>query len=155
MAESGDLAAQTIAGRPGFIAEQELAVLASQLAHEAPYRVWRVVDVAEEADFPLAALLSQGYGDRQLGGIKTDEDFAILLHGSSPVREARRWPIQRNPRSSRSVGEPPPHRQRTYGLPDVLDRVQLRGFGGQRHQGDVGGDHEPLGLVPPRLIEQH
>ncbi|WP_210252270.1 hypothetical protein, partial [Microvirga tunisiensis] len=30
--------------------------------------------------------------------------FALLLHGSSPVREARRRPIQRNPRSSHSLG---------------------------------------------------
>ncbi len=27
-------------------------------------------------------------------------DFATLLHGSSPMREAPCWPIQRNPRSS-------------------------------------------------------
>src|SRR5215210_6552562 len=49
------------------------------------------------------------------------------------------------------VGEP----VLAHELPDVLDRVQLRGFGGQRHERDVVGDHQPLGLMPSRLIEQH
>src|SRR5829696_175113 len=40
--------------------------------------------------------------------------------------------------------EPPPLQQRTYGLPDVLDRVQLRRLGGEQHEGEVGRDHEPL-----------
>ena len=56
----------------------------------------------------LAALLGQGDRDLQLGGIQTDKHSAYLRHGSSLVREARRRPIRRNPRSSHSVDEPPP-----------------------------------------------
>src|SRR3979409_1771184 len=105
--EGSDLAMQAIASRPRFIAEQQLLVLASQLVYRAPYRVWRVVDVAEKPDFAMAALFGQGHGDLPLGSIKTDKDPDILLHGSSPVPEARRRPIRRNPRSSQSVDQPP------------------------------------------------
>src|SRR3954471_16161552 len=37
-----------------------------------------------------------------VGGVETDRDCAILLHGSSPMREARRRTIRRNPRSLHS-----------------------------------------------------
>ena len=108
MPESGDLALQAIAGRTGLVAEQQFAVPARQLADQAPHRFWRVVDLAEKADFALTAVFGHGNGDLQFGGIQTDKHFALLLHGSSPVREARRRPIRRNPRSSHSVDEPPP-----------------------------------------------
>ncbi len=39
-------------------------------------------------------------------------------------------------------------------LPDVLDRVQLRGPGGQKDHRDVLGDREGSGGVPPGSIEQ-
>jgi hypothetical protein len=39
-------------------------------------------------------------------------------------------------------------------LPDILHWVQLRRFRGQRHQSDVGRDHEPLREMPARLVEQ-
>src|SRR5215207_10394254 len=35
--------------------------------------------------------------------------------------------------------EPPLLQKRTYGLPDGLDRVQLRRLGGERYERDVGG----------------
>ena len=81
---------------------------ARQLADQAPHCLGRVVDLAEKADFTLTAVFSHGDRDLQFGRIQTDKHFAILLHGSSPVREARRRPIRRNPRSSHSVDEPPP-----------------------------------------------
>src|SRR6185436_19916982 len=84
------------------------AVSAGQLADEAPHRLWRVVDLAEEADLTLAAFLGQSDRDLQLGGIQTDKHSASLRHGSSLVREARRRPIRNNPRSSHSGDEPPP-----------------------------------------------
>ena len=98
MAESSDLTMQAVASRPRLIAEQQLAESASKLSYQASYRIWRVVDVAKKSDLALAALFGQGHGDLHLGGIKTNKDFAIFLHGSSPVREARRRPIRRNPR---------------------------------------------------------
>src|SRR3954462_5369524 len=108
MPERRDLALQAIAGRTRLVAKQQSAVSAGQLAGEAPHRLGRVVDLAEEADLALAAFLGQGDRDLQLGGIQTDKHFASLRHGSSLVREARRWPIRNNPRSSHSGDEPPP-----------------------------------------------
>src|SRR5215217_5862508 len=108
MPESRDLALQAIAGRTRLVAEQQFAVSAGQLADEAPDRLWRVVDLAEEADLALAALLGQSDRELQLGGIQTDKHFAFLQHGSSLVREARRRPIRNNPCSSHRGDEPPP-----------------------------------------------
>src|SRR3954451_18712975 len=108
MPERRDLALQARAGRTRLVAEQHFAMSAGQLADEAPHRLWRVVDLAEEADLALAALLGQGDRDLQLGGIQTDKHFASLRHGSSLVREARRRPIRNNPRSSQSGDESPP-----------------------------------------------
>src|SRR5215218_10216317 len=108
MPEGRDLALQAIAGRTRLVAEQQLAVPADQLVHQTPHGLRRVVYVTEETDLALAAVLGHGDGDLQLGGIQTDKHFALLLHGSSPVREARHRPIRRNPRSSHSVDEPPP-----------------------------------------------
>jgi hypothetical protein len=59
MAESGDLTMQTVASRPRFIAEQQLAEFASQLSYQAPDRIGRVVDVTEKSDLALATLFSQ------------------------------------------------------------------------------------------------
>src|SRR4051794_3750046 len=39
-------------------------------------------------------------------------------------------------------------------LPDVLGRVQLRRLSRKRHEGDGGGDHKPLRLMPPRLVHE-
>src|SRR3954453_7719001 len=108
MPERRDLALQAIAGRTRLVAEQQSAVSAGQLADEAPHRLWRVVDLDEEADLTLAAFLGQGDRDLQLGGIQTDKHFAFLRHGSSLVREARRRPIRNTPRSSHPGHEPPP-----------------------------------------------
>ena len=66
MPESGDLALQAIAGRTGLVAEQHLAVPARQLVDQAPHRLGRVVDLAEEADFALAAVFGHGDGDLSL-----------------------------------------------------------------------------------------
>ena len=60
MPESGDLPLQPIAGRPGLVAEQQLAILAGELGDQPPHRLWRMVDVAEEAHFTLAAVFGQG-----------------------------------------------------------------------------------------------
>src|SRR3954452_3630750 len=108
MPESRDLALQAIAGRARLVAEQHFAVSAGQLADEAQDRLWRVVDLDEEADLALAAFFGPGDRDLQLGGIQTDKHFAFLRHGSSLVREARRRPIRNTPRSSHQGDEPPP-----------------------------------------------
>src|SRR3954467_13782651 len=115
MPERRDLALQARAGRTRLVAEQHFAVSTGQLADEAPHRLWRVVDLTQEADLALAAFLGQGDRDLQFGGIQTDKHFAFLRHGSSLVREARRRPIRNNPRSSHQ-GTSHLRRERTYGL---------------------------------------
>src|SRR3954452_17027921 len=100
MPESRDLALQAIAGRTRLVAEQHFAVAAGPRGDEAPDRLGRVVDLAEEADLALAALLGQSDRDLQLGGIQTDKHFAFLRHGSSLVREARGRPTRDNPGSA-------------------------------------------------------
>ena len=49
-----------------------------------------------------------------------------------------------------AVGEP----VRAQVLPDILDRVQFRGAGGQEDHRDVLRDREGSGRVPPGPIEQ-
>jgi hypothetical protein len=39
-------------------------------------------------------------------------------------------------------------------LPDILDRVEVGSLGRKRHERDVVGDHQPLRLMPTRLVEQ-
>ena len=73
MPEIRDLPLQPIAGRPRLITEQQLAVFAGSALYQAPYRLWRMVDVAEEPHLALAARLRPGplrsstwkYPDRQ------------------------------------------------------------------------------------------
>src|SRR4051812_48492610 len=104
MPEGADLPLQPIAGRPGLVAEQQPPILAGELGDQPPHRLWRMVDVAQEAHLTVAPLFGQGYRDLHLGSVETDKDCAILLHGSSPMREARHRPIRRNPRSPHSAG---------------------------------------------------
>ena len=49
--------------------------------------------------------------------------------------------------------EPPPLRQRTYGLPDVLGGVELRAFGREHHERDVVWNHEAGREVPSGLVD--
>src|SRR3954447_17142193 len=104
MPEGGDLPLQPIAGGPGLVAEQQPAVLAGELSDQPSHRLWRMVDVAQEAYLALAPLFGQGDRDFHLGGVETDKNGAILLHVSSPMGEARRRTIRRNPRSPHSAG---------------------------------------------------
>src|SRR6185503_11975692 len=74
--ESGDLALQPIAGRPGLVAEQQPGILAGELGNQPPHRLWGMVDVAQEAYLALAPVFGQGDGDRHLGGVETDKSCA-------------------------------------------------------------------------------
>ena len=59
--EGRDLPLQPIAGRPGLVAEQQPAVPAGELGDQPPHRLWRMVDIAQEAHLTLAPLFGQGY----------------------------------------------------------------------------------------------
>ena len=61
MPEGADLPLQPIAGRPGLVAEQPPPILAGELGDQPPHRLWRMVDIAQEAHLTLAPLFGQGY----------------------------------------------------------------------------------------------
>jgi hypothetical protein len=86
VAERGDLPLQAIAVRSGLVDEGQPPVPCLELADQALDRLGRAVDLAEEADLAVAPRLSHRHRDRPLRRIQTDVDFAILPHGSSPMR---------------------------------------------------------------------
>src|SRR4051794_4695421 len=51
--------------------------------------------------------------------------------------------------------EPPPLQQRTYGLPDVLNRVQFGRSGRKQHEREIVWHDEILGAVPSGPVHQH
>src|SRR4051795_10493609 len=83
--ESGDLPLQPIAGGPGLVAEQQPAVLAGELGNQPSHRLWRMVDVAQEAYLALAPLFGQGDRDFHLGGVETSPPIIF------PGGPERRW----------------------------------------------------------------
>src|SRR4051812_23924427 len=50
--------------------------------------------------------------------------------------------------------EPPPLQKRTYGLPDILNRVQFGRSGWQQHQREIVWHDEALGAVPSGSVHQ-
>src|SRR5918995_2348025 len=95
---------QSVAGWTGLVAEHQPAGLAGELHDQAPNRLRCVLDVTEEADLAVAPVFGQCHRDLLCRRVETDKDHAILLHGSSPMREARCRPIRCNPRSSHIAG---------------------------------------------------
>ena len=77
---------QTIARRAGFIAKVQCLVTLRQLAHQLGDCFWRVVELAQIADFPAAPGLRNRHGIPGLGRVDADKCLPISLHGSSPVR---------------------------------------------------------------------
>jgi hypothetical protein len=61
----------------------------SQLLDRPLYRCRPILDLADEPDLAPAATLGDRHCMLLLGYIKRDKSFAILLHGSSSVREDR------------------------------------------------------------------
>jgi hypothetical protein len=75
-----------ISGRPRFVAELDRLVSVDHLADQLGYRIRRVVELTQVADFSLPAALSNGHRVSGLGGIDSDERLPMSLHGSSPMR---------------------------------------------------------------------
>ncbi len=99
MAKISDLPVQFIAARPSLVAHAQPAVLASQLFDQPTHCICPVGDLAPKANLARASGLGYRDGDRLFVRVHGDKHPAILLHGSSPVSEARRRPTQRNPRA--------------------------------------------------------
>src|SRR5579872_6464882 len=92
MAERLDLAVQSIACRPGFVADVQLRVTVCQLAENLLHRQRQAVDLAEVPNLAIAAAIGDGDGVLLLRCVEPDKCFAILLHGPPSVHEARLGP---------------------------------------------------------------
>ena len=98
VAESGDLPVQAVAARAGLVADPELAVLLGEPLDQAPHGLGPVGDLAPEPHLARAPGLGHRHRDLRLVRIQPDAHGPILVHGSSPMSEARRRPVRRNPR---------------------------------------------------------
>src|SRR5262249_53162095 len=74
---------QTISSGAGFIAEVQPSVTLLKANNQATNRCWICVDLPEEPDLSLPAILGDRHSVPRLGDIQSNENFAILLHGSS------------------------------------------------------------------------
>jgi hypothetical protein len=87
--KGADLPAQPVARRPSLEADVQSIILLSQLLDRPLYRCRTIFDLADKPDLARAAALRDRQRVLSLGYIKRDKRFAILLHGSSSVREDR------------------------------------------------------------------
>jgi hypothetical protein len=100
MAKSRDLSLQAVATRAGLITDAELAVLLAEPFDQATHGIGLVGDLALKAHLARASRLGHRHRDLRLVRIQPDPHGPILVHGSSPMSEARRQPIRRNPRQT-------------------------------------------------------
>jgi hypothetical protein len=98
VAQRGDLPVQAVAARAGLVADPEPAVLLAEPLDQAPHGLRLVGDLTMEPHRALAAGLGHRDRDPGLVRIQPDAHRPMLVHGSSPMSEARRRPIRRNPR---------------------------------------------------------
>jgi hypothetical protein len=87
--EFANLPAQPVTRRPGLEADVQSIISFSQLLDRPLYRRRTILHLADKPDLAGAAALGERHRVLLLGYIKRDERFAILLHGSSSVREDR------------------------------------------------------------------
>src|SRR5271165_3122614 len=85
MAKRRDLPVQLISGRPCFIAKPELVMAFRELLHHALNHGRRAADVTEEAHLATAPRVGNRHRNLLLRCVQTDENFAILPHGSSSL----------------------------------------------------------------------
>ena len=88
VAKSGDLPLQTIAARAGL--DAELAVFSAEPLDQAPHGIRLVGDLTLKAHLAQASRFGHGHRDLRLVGIQPHAHRPILVHGSSPMSEARR-----------------------------------------------------------------
>jgi hypothetical protein len=92
MPQTADLAVQAVSQRACFVAEMQLLVATRQLPDHPLHRRRRAVDLANVAYLPIALALGNRHRVLLLGAVKSNKGFAILLHGSPSVHEARLGP---------------------------------------------------------------
>jgi hypothetical protein len=102
--KGADLPAQPVARRPSLEADVQSIILLSQLLDRPLYRRRTIFDLADKPDLARAAALRDRQRVLSLGYIKRDKRFAILLHGSSSVREDRLGPSEQPSSLNRTKG---------------------------------------------------
>jgi hypothetical protein len=86
-----------ITARAGFVTKARFMAVARQPADQPPQGVGSVGDLAINSGFTSFTPFGERNRNRLFVHIQTDERDR-LLHDPSPMHEARRWTIQRNPR---------------------------------------------------------
>jgi hypothetical protein len=86
MAEADDLPVQAVAGRAGFIADMQLAMLRRQPCEQLPHRLGAGFDLPEVAHLAPPPRFGQRHRVLRLCGVDPDEGGAILPHGSASLR---------------------------------------------------------------------
>src|SRR5271165_6840560 len=116
MAKRRDLPVQLISGRPCFIAKPELVMAFRELLHHALNHARRAADVTEEAHLATAPRIGNRHRNLLLRCVQTDENFAILPHGSSSLC-VRLCAGPSSATLARHIPQDePPAWRRTYGL---------------------------------------
>src|SRR3954463_2956903 len=144
MPEGADLPLQPIAGRPGLIAEQQLAYLPASLvtSRRTASGVWSTSPRKRTSPWrPSSARATEIFILEVSRPTKTALSCCMArprcvrlgtgLSGATLVRRIAR-------------DEPPPLQKRTYGLPDVLNRVQLRRARRERQEREIVWNNEVL-----------
>ena len=81
----GQLAIQPIPGRSGLVAEVKSPVSILEPRHHPTYRRRIAIDLAEIPDLARSSLACDRHCVPGLRNVQPDENFAILIHGSSPA----------------------------------------------------------------------
>lgn len=87
-AKTVDLPVQSVAGRPGLVAERQPLILGGQLAHELRRCSRRVLDLPKEPNLATPAGIRNRNRIAQLRRIETHKSLAIITHDSLSLREA-------------------------------------------------------------------
>jgi hypothetical protein len=109
------LSMEPIAGRARLIAKVQLPVALLQFGDKTAHTLGVRTDLADVSDLALSPILGDRHRMARLGHVQPDENFAILLHGSSSCAEDR--PAHRGqPSFTHSVGRATLPTGRTCGL---------------------------------------
>ena len=87
-AELLDLPVQSVAGRPGLVAERQPLVPGGQLAHQLRRRGWCVLNLSKKPHIATTPGIRNRHRIAQLRRIETHESFAIISPDSPSLREA-------------------------------------------------------------------
>jgi len=102
MAQRPQVAPDPMAARTGLVAEAQLPALARQSGGEFGQNLRRVVDRPHKSCRAAQAVLGQRHRKRLLVNVQAHERDS-LSHDPSPMHEARRRTIRRNPRHLHTV----------------------------------------------------